>query len=577
MNMKKRVLFATALAGLMLGACSSSDDLNGGASSESNISYLAVNISGVSEAPATRADGTYKDDKNKGDYEDGTDAENKIEKVRFYFFATNGAPYVFQDGKSYKDVKAPELDSPKEDHNATVASKTKAILLLDGTTTEKPAYMLAVVNPDICESKALKNGANLNWKYARREATGETWKASDNSSFVMSNSTYSNMTQDICTTQLTGSIFTGDEGQKKAEANPVNVYVERVVAKVQASVNKTNFGDRNVLEGYTNAYSIKVGEMTETNSEGVETKHDIYAWIQGWGLADEDSEAELTKQIDTKWNDDDLGISPWTTADYHRCFWSNSVNNANLLNHAFNDYKAKEEQPLYTLPHTPTTPLDDQHLYDNKLTKLLVACYLGYEDNGQWKRAEICEFKGQTLLGVDNVKSLVLQPLTDYKVKKGENTFEGLTKNDITFVTSSSYNSNLKDYEVVPALASNITSLYKEVNGKLTELTNDEMANILKELAKAPCQIRPQGATYYFTTIKHLGSKGKLGEYGIVRNHSYKITIDNIKGFGTPVYDPDKTIIPTLPTNDKSYMAAKINVLSWRVVNSSVDLDKTQK
>lgn len=572
--MRKTVLFSMALAGLMLGACSSNDDLNGGATTEGSKSYLAVNISAVGDAPGTRAEGTY--DKDGGTYEDGTDAENKIKKVRFYFFATNGAPYVFENGKSYKDVEAPALETPSEDHGATVASKTQAMLLLDGTTTEKPAYMLAVINPDICEATALKNGENLNWKYARREATGTTWVESDKSSFVMSNSTYSNMTQDICTTQLTGSIYSGEEGKAKAEANPVNVYVERVVAKVQASVNKDNFGDRNVLEGYTNAYNIKVGEMTETNSEGVQTKHDIYAWLQGWGLADEDSEAELTKQIDTNWNDDLLGISPWTTADYHRCFWSNSVNNANLLNHAFKDYMTKEDDVLYTLPHTPTAVLDDQHLYDNRLTKLLVACYLGYEDGGQWKRAEICEYKGQTLLGVSTVKDLVLQTLAEYYVKTGENTYSQLTQNDVTFATSTDYNSNLKDYEVVPALASNITTLYHMVNGAQKELNLEELTAVKKTLALEPCQIRPKGATYYFTTIKHLGSKGKLGEYGIVRNHSYKVQINDIKGFGTPVYDPDKTIIPTIPTNDVSYMAAKINVLSWRVVNSSVDLDKTK-
>ena len=36
--------------------------------------------------------------------------------------------------------------------------------------------------------------------------------------------------------------------------------------------------------------------------------------------------------------------------------------------------------------------------------------------------------------------------------------------------------------------------------------------------------------------------------------------------------DPDKDIIPTHPTDEETYIAARINVLSWRVVPSSVTL-----
>ena len=74
----------------------------------------------------------------------------------------------------------------------------------------------------------------------------------------------------------------------------------------------------------------------------------------------------------------------------------------------------------------------------------------------------------------------------------------------------------------------------------------------------------------------HLGGEGKLGEYGIVRNHSYQVTIQNIKGFGTPVYDPKKEIDPMIPSDENTYLAASIKVLSWRVVSSKVDLDQTK-
>ena len=82
---------------------------------------------------------------------------------------------------------------------------------------------------------------------------------------------------------------------------------------------------------------------------------------------------------------------------------------------------------------------------------------------------------------------------------------------------------------------------------------------------------------YYYVPIRHLGTDPKkVGYYGIVRNHVYSINIQNMYGFGTPVYDPEKTIIPTIPSNDATYLAARINVLSWRVVKYNADLDKTK-
>ena len=73
-----------------------------------------------------------------------------------------------------------------------------------------------------------------------------------------------------------------------------------------------------------------------------------------------------------------------------------------------------------------------------------------------------------------------------------------------------------------------------------------------------------------------MGKPKSIAEYGIVRNHSYQVELGSIKGFGTPVYDPDKKIVPVVPSDDLTYLAARINVLSWRVVPSKVNLDATE-
>ena len=139
-----------------------------------------------------------------------------------------------------------------------------------------------------------------------------------------------------------------------------------------------------------------------------------------------------------------------------------------------------------------------------------------------------------------------------------------------------------EDYEAIAQLdddALNGVTIYIEnpdytgSNEKYIELTNAE-ATINEELAKNPAQIAKEGYVYYYTPIKHLGTTtGSTGEYGVVRNHVYAVTITDIKGYGTPIFDPDKDIDTTHPSNEEVYIAASINVLSWRVVSSNVTLE----
>ena len=60
---------------------------------------------------------------------------------------------------------------------------------------------------------------------------------------------------------------------------------------------------------------------------------------------------------------------------------------------------------------------------------------------------------------------------------------------------------------------------------------------------------------------------------GVVRNHIYETNITKIAGLGTPVYDPTKTIYPEKPENNDHFIAAQINILSWRVVKNDYELE----
>lgn len=232
--------------------------------------------------------------------------------------------------------------------------------------------------------------------------------------------------------------------------------------------------------------------------------------------------------------------------------------------------------PVYTLPNTPDKLVKNPTTSVNTLTKLIVAAKLVYlDEDGKYKPAQVCQYRGLTYLGEEAVKKQIVGGFARYFKKSGD-VYKSIEASDIAFKTVPSSSSEVKDYEVVATLADNVGQLYVK-DGETYKTVQEVGVNVNAALAKETAQVRStDGATYYYTPIKHLGEAGKLGEYGIVRNHSYQVTIQNIKGFGTPVYDPKKEIDPMIPSDENTYLAASIKVLSWRVVSSKVDLDQTK-
>lgn len=600
--MKKFTMFSSVLASaLMLTVAScSSDDVTGGDAQNGKgaTSYLAVNIENVGSAPASRA---Y--DQGNGTYEDGTDAESKINKVRFYFFNGDGTPYLLVNNDATQQTSVNYLEQTVEkvgdDHDHTAETKTKAVLVLNGETKAVPASVIAVINPEVLDNTTLHSGT-MTLSELRTSATGSKFYDTTNG-FVMSNSVYESAGQDVCSTPVANNVFASSDAALK---KPVDIYVERVNAKVNAKIDadyvRTNETEKAWSKNAEGKYQINVGNIdvttyTEnTNATPTTKTYPVYAVVQGWQVADANGKAEVCKQINTAWYAGELGFSPWTTSDYHRCFWSKSVpftsgaqGGVNLpVNPKFENIKLSlsgdfSTTPVYTLPNTPTEVIANPTTSLNTLTKLIVAAKLVYKDNdGKYKPAQVCQYRGLNYLGEEAVKKQIVGGFARYFKKtttESGDVYKSIEASDIAFKTvvpGSPESSEVKNYEVVATLASTVGDLYVKNGDAWTIAPKDD---VNAALAKETAQVRTaDGATYYYTPIKHLGDAGKLGEYGIVRNHSYQVTIQNIKGFGTPVYDPKKEIDPMIPSDENTYLAASIKVLSWRVVSSKVDLDQTK-
>lgn len=520
--MNKFKLFPLALAAFAFSACTSEDAVENNPNVEGVKSYVAVNINNVGAA-GTRA---------AGDYENGTGEENTISKVRFYFFTQSGQPYKMTNNTSYVDATPTLTDGTQEN----VEKFSNAMLVINGATKTAPYSMMAVVNPETLGENVLK--AEMSRTEVENAVAQKAFLENANAAkgFVMTSSVYAKGGEKMWTSDISGFVQTSAEA---AEAKPVDIFVERVATKL---VTVTS-GITKIKDNTISAY--KVGETTDGKA--------VYAKIKGWGVAVENTKANLIKSINASWTDDDLGFSaanPWNVEAYHRCFWETSASALATTKKAYDDYTTTSEMPYYTLPNTVAP------------SKYVVTAQLVYE-NGE--AAEISSYKGVEYLSENDVKNVILAENKQfYKAVEGVPNRKNLEADDIKFVVQAN------GFEVKAQLKGTL-DLYKKVGGEFVAATPEEVNNALGATA---AQIRRGGMAYYYTNINHLGKKESAAQYGLVRNHVYKIDIKSITGFGTPVYEPTTGFDPATPDKVETFLAARINVLSWRVVGQNVELGK---
>ena len=578
-------LFPFACAAFMMSACASeNDDKGGDTNAEGKAQYMAVNIVSVGTNGSRAAE-----------YEDGLKKESQIKDVRFYFYNQDGSPYIL-DGK--KTNWTEPIDKIKDGEQNTgdenITQETNSVLVFKPETGNSAPYsVIAVVNAGSLgntltnklgdgtqELNRLLTKIEDNQFYKVNITAGTTapttnyGKADLAENFVMTSSVYLKDGEPQCQTLVSGHVF-----DKEAEARnkPIDIYVERVVAKVTAEVNTTGskweFGNDN------NWDSKKYGKVVGTTTDGKK----VYAVLDGWNVADENGTAMLEKNIDKTWTDTGLGFpngDPWYSADYHRCFWENSTvagtaenpsinySYTTIANNAFG-----ADKYVYTLPNTLKSPTTNEYKYNNKLTKFIVAAHLRYDSDskGNWKNVEICNYKGIQYIGQDAVLD-VIGSESEYYIQESAGKYKSIGHEQLEFIKATT--TNAEDYKAMAKVKNGVNPsevYYKDNTGAYKPLTNLNEVNT--KIQAETADVRADGRTYYFIPISHLGSDASIAQYGVVRNHVYKITVNDMQGFGTPVVKEDAVIIPTKPENEATYLAAKIKVLSWRIVKQNADLD----
>lgn len=540
-------------AGLAFVGCSSEEEVHKGGTDpvEGNTGYVAVNI----VQPKTVGIRALK----TGDFENGSEAENFAREGLFFIFNTDGTVQEFNN-KSAQRVALTGNDS-----TATPAIERiyNAVLLINGVSTdpfENAKEIVCILNAPAGLENNIKKLSDLQEK-VEDYCTGKITEGT----FVMSNSVY----KDKEGTLIVGTPITAGKVKTSASAaltDPVDIYVERVVAKVRAAEKKG---------GMTN-------DSIELPVDGVEKKYKIN--IDGIALSNLSDKANLLKSLkkyeETSWI--------WNDYSNFRSFWevmpektTEGKEQVTVNKVSWDDI---DKDSHYKSDVTAGTTCFEQYILPNTFssigevinTSIMVAAHL--TDN-EGKSADLVWIRGgyTTNTGALNVIANAVSNQYAYYKKTDENSYKTLEPTDFDWTgdtgkgyschaqLNSTFGIDNKVYKFTNNSPAEVEAGVLEVN---TYLSDDQNSLHARKYTDGKC--------YYFVEIEHVaattGDNATAAIKGIVRNHIYDLTLNSIQGPGIPVFKSDEKVIPQNPEGENLfYLGARVNVLDWRIVSQGVN------
>lgn len=668
--MKLKHVFMGLLGALAMSACTSDDIPSQGeplGPEPGEARYMSVTIRNAN--PSTRAEGDQETSDDKT-YEEGFSAENDVKSLRFYFFDADGNPApVKYNGESYYDCSAEDIETGNPGSGMPNTEKIlNAVIVINSNTAEGDRdnikQMVAVINFDNIKDKLTGSSDSEhtgNMSLAELTAvigteaqsnllgttTGDKFtgscKVDPGKGFLMSSSSFYDEEGYGCAVEIKDSDIKADIDL--AKANPVNVYVERVVAKVRVSMAWTQ--DMAVEDVSLDGKPYKAVLLKDSKGNPITTGNgsgdQVYVIFKGWNLWMTAPQTYLFKKVD-EWS----ALSPWNWNDknFFRSYWAENpagVNAGTLTRRKHSDAPFKffasredadykSDYAAYTAyclenaadagndglkstydPDEATTNRTLVYLQavlvtvkDGKATPLTLCEWGGYKytesnliaamfqpnQNVAYFRSaepvgETTETDGDgTTVTVKTYKYIPVQA-DDLKLVTAQDAGEAddKTENSKRYLSYINLNEdglfNDHEWEGVSYKVETGKLYYRNGDGKFQPYNSLDEVNTLYE-SVGGAKVWMNGDTYYYHELRHLNSndsEGTKGYYGVVRNHIYEVQINTVTGLGTPVLTPVggedevEDIIPQKPTPDAYFLGARINILSWRVVNNGVNLE----
>lgn len=595
--MKIKYFFGLAVIAAMTASCSSNEDLgtagSGTGTNEAGVGYVAFNINLPTQSGSSSRAGSANDQ-----FDAGTPNEYDVKDATLLIFeGADEANALFKG--AYTLNTAPWKDNGKTD-NITTTSATIVKEIATPTSSDH-CYALVVLNKnDVFTVDETAKTITLKGATATFSGTYKTFAESlsaeslTKNGFYMANAPLASKAggatdpagAEINTlANLDGKI---KETESKAKSAPAQIYVERGVAKVTMQNTSTTPA---TVDGSTKA----------DGTSSVDFK------ITSWVLDNTNKKTYLVRSTD--------GFGDWTSlfsnstslleANKYRFVGSNAVatgwyrtyfaKDANFdqtgntaataagdlvtsTNPTFVD-KFGNDNPQYCFENT----FDAACQNDQYTTRVLIKAKLNsgvtfYVFNGDQN----------TIYPIDKVKDEIKKY---YLIEN-----EAWIKANVTPATGKpEVNGDDLDVEITDAAGKvSITSItFKSgvtVSSSATVPTNYD--EVLKRIGSI--DEYKNGDSYYFVRIKHFGddmtpwnkdettkpsassiypdahqNENYLGRYGVLRNNWYDIAVEGVKGLGSAVVPK---VTPNPDDELKSYIAVKINVLSWAKHSQKVDL-----
>lgn len=589
--MKKTLLFSVALAGLMLGSCSSSDDLNGGGnntgSNQSGSGYISLSLN----LPTRSGSMSRAENDN---FNDGLADEYAVKNGTLILFeGANEADAKFAGAYTLKNLSM-NLVGTTTDNITTTTKITQKINsgLADDT---KNFYAIVVLNNNgtiaVDETNATLKVNDEDFDSSKKISDLQSLELSKDASyfkttgFLMMNAPLSSVkggesaptsAEISVAAKIDKNHIYSTEALAKANSS-ASVYVERALAKVDVTATSIT---GNLTDNASVPYTIKGWILDNTNKKTYYLRNTSNSsdWLSLATNAVAPNKPVKPYRF--------VGDTPMENGvSLYRTYWAKDPNYNTTPSSLTTDFStigktAPAAATLknlgehdYCLENTFDVPNQNQ----NVTTRVIVAAQL--QDDG--KTFYIVNDDEAHLLTSDGMKDAVKAAFlsnTDVQawLKTLLNSGVTLEKTDLEVADITAAGNN------TPTITFEPTSSSKFTSSTVPTFTPD-IDNIVKSIKVATYA---NGVSYYPVRIKHFGddltpwkktetpeptvsggaypstnqAANYLGRYGVLRNNWYTVNVEGIKKIGSPVVpevtgDPDDELA--------AYISVKINVLSW--------------
>lgn len=575
--MKKSLLFSAVLAGLMLGSCSSSDDIAGTSEkfSADGKGYVNVTLNLPTQPQSTsRAANDV--------FDHGDAAEYNVKDATLILFA--GADEATANFKAAYSLSGWKKDLTPSTQISTTLSKVQKINVISASSTDR-IYAFVVLNHNdalkVTPTNTLKvNGTDFTSTFA------DLSKEDINTSLTKDNLMMSNAviisqpgSADFSTEKATTLTDVTDKiyaTESEATSHPAaDIYVERLAAKVTLKQGTAT----------TSTNTVSVG--------GGVAKPFAYS-LESWRLANVNTSSYLSRQYDNTWNGYKSEATDFTTTS-HTDYDNNAYRFAGIkviaTGMGYRTYWGKDAN--YDVAPAFADGNDEPTLAGGASTYCYENTFNVAHQNVKETTCAIVKMKitpdgysDGTFFTIDDNKGVVY-PIAEVKKEIGKRFLAeiGVANVKANYYPTTTATITVKDVEFADAAGKvTITKM------TLTDGTTDKevtAADLTRFKPTIKVNEFKDGYAYYTILIKHFGDEltpwnpaskttesypgsnseqNWLGRYGVLRNNWYQLEVTGVAAIGasTPG-ELDVNHDNTPDDNLKRYISCKINALSWAV------------